>query len=246
MNWLFPAERLHYRRCGLMDRYVFQSHFQRDELEPQLQKFGYRSEQGSLIRGAFDCEEFPFRPRPRRPGEPFVIGRLSRAAGDKFHRHTWCIYGQVPAPIRARVLGWSPEVEAALGRPPAWAEVLAPGVETAQHFLASLHALVPASGTAVENWPRAGLEAMAAGVPVVADRRGGWTEMIRHGQTGYLADTAEQFTACAACLAGDESHRLEMARAARQAVEEFSRPEETWAAWHALLAGLEACRGAVP
>ena len=32
MNWLFPAERLHYRRRGAFDRHVFQSRYQHDQL----------------------------------------------------------------------------------------------------------------------------------------------------------------------------------------------------------------------
>lgn len=238
MNWLFPDERLHYRRGGTFERYVFQSVFQRDQLEPQLRKFGYDAPQGRLIRGAFDCAEFSFRPRARRPGQPFVVGRLSRAAADKFHPDTWQIYAAVPG-RRARVLGFGPAVEQILGPPPAWAEVLAPGAESPQEFLGSLHALVMA-GRTEENWPRAGLEAMAAGVPVVADARGGWSEMIRHGRTGYLAENGAAMSACAARLAGDDNHRLDVARAARRAVEELSDPHAIWQEWRALFESLSA------
>lgn len=238
MNWLFPAERLHYRRCGVFDRYVFQSRYQQAELEPQLQKFGYRAAQGALIRGALDCAEFPFQPRTRSPTEPFVVGRLSRAAVDKFHPRTWDIYGRLPTPICARVLGWSREVESALGPPPEWADVLPPGAEPAGQFLATLHCLLPASGSAVENWPRAGLEAMATGVPIVTERRGGWTEMIRHGETGYLAENDEELVAYATRLACDERLRQEIARAARLAVEDLSDPATIWHSWNALFDGL--------
>jgi glycosyltransferase involved in cell wall biosynthesis len=37
-----------------------------------------------------------------------------------------------------------------------------------------------------ENFPYAGLEAMASGVPVVASQCGGYEEMIEHGKTGLL------------------------------------------------------------
>ncbi len=62
MNWLFPKERLHYRRHGPFDCHVFQSRHQRDELEPQLRRYGYDERQGRLIRGAIDLDEFPFVP----------------------------------------------------------------------------------------------------------------------------------------------------------------------------------------
>ena len=45
---------------------------------------------------------------------------------------------------------------------------------------------VRVNGGARENWPRAGLEAMAAGVPIVAQNDWGWREMIEHGVTGFL------------------------------------------------------------
>ena len=86
----------------------------------------------------------------------------------------------------ARVLGWKDDVQARLGPPPAWAECLPAGAQAAAAFLKTLHALVQSSAAAVENWPRVGLEAMAAGVPLVVDAKGGWLEMLRHGRTGYL------------------------------------------------------------
>jgi glycosyltransferase involved in cell wall biosynthesis len=95
---------------------------------------------------------------------------------------------------------------------------------------------VHAGGQAVENWPRVGLEAMAAGVPVIADNRGGWREMIRHGRTGYLCDNDDQFAEYTARLACDETLRVQIARQARETLEtELARPQEIWAGWKQLL-----------
>jgi len=231
MNWLFPEERLHYRRFGPFDRHVFQSRYQRDQLVPQLRRHGYDDRQGSIIRGAFDASEFPPRTLGHRPGEVFTIGRMSRADGDKFSPRTWRIYQRVPHPIRARVMGWAQEVAARLGPPPSWAACLPAGAESPQEFLATLHAMVHAGGQAVENWPRVGLEAMAAGVPIVAENRGGWREMIRHGQTGFLSDTDDQFAYYTARLAYDEPLRMEIIRAARASLAELADPEAFWAGW---------------
>ena len=240
MNWLFPAERLHYRAHGLFDRHVFQSRYQHDQLVPQLRKFGYEEDRGRIIRGAFDATEFPFRPMSHAPGEIFTIGRISRAAADKFSPRTWAIYARVPHPIRARLLGWGDGVCARLGKPPRWADCLPAAAQTSQEFLATLAALVHAGGEAAENWPRVGLEALAAGVPVVADNCGGWREMIRHGQTGYLCDSDDQFAYYTARLAYDEPHRLHIARQARAALEnELADPTAIWAAWRELLGGIE-------
>ncbi len=236
MNWLFPEERLHYRRCGVFDRHVFQSRYQHDQLVPQLRRFGYDNAQGCLVRGALAFEEFPFQPLPHAAAEIFTIGRISRAAADKYSPRTWEIYAKVPHPLRARVLGWAEEVRVRLGPPPPFAECLPATAHTPQEFLATLQAMVHAGGQAVENWPRVGLEAMAAGVPVVAENRGGWREMIDHGRTGYLCDTDDQFAYYTARLAYDEPHRTQIARQARSTLEtELANPDVIGAAWQGLL-----------
>jgi glycosyltransferase involved in cell wall biosynthesis len=239
MNWLFPAERLHYRKCGVFDRQVFQSRFQQEELTPQLKRFGFREEQGRLIRGAFDPAEFAFQPRPHSPGEEFVIGRISRAAPEKFSPRTWEIYRRVSHAVRVRVLGWNPLVAAKIGAPPPGVQCLSPGTETVPDFLRSLHALVQANGQAVENWPRVGLEAMAAGVPLVVENRGGWREMIRHEQTGLLCDTPEEMAYHAARLAYEEPLRQQIIHQARQSLEnELAPAEEIGRQWEALFVEL--------
>jgi glycosyltransferase involved in cell wall biosynthesis len=247
MNWLFPAERLHCTRHGCFDRHVFQSRYQRDQLVPQLRRFGFDDGQARVIRGPLDADEFPFAPRAHTPGEPLVIGRISRPAREKFARNLWQIYGRTPHPVYARLLGWGPDIEARLGRPPQWAECLPSCAEPVAGFLGQLHAMVHAGGAAVENWPRVGLEAMAAGVPLVVDASGGWTEMIEHGHTGYLCRTEDEFAHCTARLACDEEHRLAIARAAREKlVMDLACPETIWAQWRAVFAELQNAETTTP
>ena len=216
MNWLFPQERLHYRRCGPFDRHVFQSRHQHDQLVPQLRRYGYQDHQGRIIRGAMDAGEIPFRPLPHAAGEVLVVGRISRADPDKFSPTLWRTYGRIPHPIRARVLGWKQDVQARLGPPPRLGRVPSGrGQPAAARSSKSLHVLVQSNAAAVENWPRVGLEAMAAGVPLVVDAKGGWLEMLRHGRTGYLCRTEDELAYYAARLAYDEGHRLRLVRRAR-------------------------------
>ena len=223
----------------MFDRYVFQSRHQSEELRPQLARYGYDDSRRWIIHGALDIAEFPFRPLDHAAGETFVIGRLSRAAPDKFSPHTWGIYGRCRGPMAARVMGWDASVEARVGPPPPWAECLPPGAETPQTFLARVHCLAPAGGDAVENWPRVGLEAMAAGVPLVVERRGGWPEMIRHGQTGYLCANDDEMTDCIA-LAGHPSARAPHVEQARNAVEtELADPDMLWQQWRELFEELQ-------
>lgn len=76
--------------------------------------------------------------------------------------------------------------------------------------LASLH----------EGLPNAVMEAMAAGVPVVATGVGGTKELITAGETGYLAPPANSAAlAERICFAlGDEIHRDEIISAARRKI----------------------------
>jgi hypothetical protein len=239
MNWLFPAERLFYARAGTFDRHVFQSCYQRDQLVPQLRRWGFRESAGRVIRGAIAAEEFPPAPRPHAAGEVFVVGRISRAEPDKFPRNLWPVYGRVPHCLRARVLGWSAAIEARLGPAPAWAECFPAGSLATAGFLATLHAMVPVGGEAVENWPRVGLEAMAAGVPLVVPAEGGWNEMLRHGQTGYLCRSDDETAYYTARLAYDEAHRLAITRQARDAlVGDLAEPAGLARAWQELFQSL--------
>lgn len=240
MNWLFPAERLFYRRLGTFGRHVFQSRYQCDQLVPQLRRYGLDDAQAWLIRGALDAKEFHFEPLPHVSGERFTLGRISRADPDKFAANFWQMCARIPHSIRVRVLGWGPEVEARVGPPPVWAECLEAGAQPVFFLLPTLHAMIAMGGGAVENWPRVGLEAMAAGVPIVADARGGWCEMIRHGETGYLCHTDDEFAYYAARLADDEPHRLRIARQARETlVNELAEPRLIGQQWLELFQSLK-------
>lgn len=219
MTWLFRREMAHYHQYGPFHAYVFQSHFQQTELQPRLAGYGVGRERCHLVRGAFCYDEFPYRPLSHESGACFVIGRLSRPDPDKFAAETWQLYGQIGRPLHARLMGWDAAVQAKLGAPPAWAECLPAGAEASQHFLRTLHSLVQINGGARENWPRVGLEAMAAGVPVIAENRWGWPEMIRHGETGYLCNNNAEIIEYSRRLARDEKHRLQIARRARSVLE---------------------------
>jgi glycosyltransferase involved in cell wall biosynthesis len=63
------------------------------------------------------------------------------------------------------------------------------------------------------------LQYMAAGLPVVANPVGVQAEMVRHGETGFLAETQDDWTEAIRQLAGDPALRQRMGRAARRVVE---------------------------
>ncbi len=63
------------------------------------------------------------------------------------------------------------------------------------------------------------LQYMAAGLPVVTNPVGVHRDLVRHGQTGFLASTAEEWSAALSRLAGDRQLRRQMGAAGRAFVE---------------------------
>ena len=112
-------------------------------------------------------------------------------------------------------MAWDKRVEAKVGKPPAWCECLPAKAETPEAFLHSLHAFVYRNGGAKENRPRVCFEAMACGAVVVAEKEFGWPELVKHGETGFLAGDHAQFANYTAMLAKNDAHRLHIAQQAR-------------------------------
>lgn len=236
MTFLFDHEKQFFADHGPADAMVYQSDFQRRAIEPQLAPFGYNEATGHLVRGAFDVDEWEFRPRPHARGETFVIGRAARPDQDKWSSNTWPIYQRIQyAQKRALMLGMDDRTHQKLGNPPSWADCLKPMAIAPPLFFASLHCMLPVNGGARENWPRAGLEAFATGVPVVAQGDWGWREMIEHGVTGFLGGSDEELAHYAAVLAYDEDLRMRIIHAARQRLcEDFACEANLWMRWQEL------------
>lgn len=231
MNWLFPAERLCYERHGLFDRYVFQSRYQYEQLSPQLERFGYRPEQGRLIRGAFAFRDVPFQPLPHNRGESFVIGRVSRAAQEKFSPRTWTIYGRTPYPIRGRCWGsvrrWPP----ARARRPVGPNAFRKAVKRSMVFWRRftpryLRARRRRTGRGWD-WRAWRLAFRWWSIIGAAGR-----EMVRHGETGFLCDSDDDFAFHTARLARDEELRRHIAYQARCDLERrLANPKTLAAGW---------------
>ncbi len=240
MTFEFPESQAGVRQHGPADAYHFQSAFQRDEMTKLHATLGFKPN-GFLIRGAFDFSDFSFAPRAHEPKTDFVIGRLSRPEQDKWSSNLWPILNSVPYPERkALAMGWTAAAEGKCGRPPGWAEALSPQQIPVPAFLNRCHAMIGLNGGARENWPRIGLEAMAAGVPLVVQNLWGWREMIRHGETGFLCDNDQDFAFYLALLARDEGLRLRIADNARSAVEQLADPAVIGRQWQQLFESLEA------
>ena len=84
------------------------------------------------------------------------------------------------------------------------------------------------------------LQYMAAGLPVVANPVGVQADMVRHGQTGFLAETPRQWLAAVGRLAHDPGLRRRMGRAGRRLVETTYGVGVGAAHWVALVEELRA------
>ena len=233
MTFMFDYEKKFFEEYGPADAMIYQSEFQRNEIESRLGHCGYDKSSGHLIRGAFDYEEWEFAPQSHEPGSPFVIGRAARPDLDKWSSNTWKIYGAIQyAQRKALMLGMDDRTFEKLGPAPDWASCLRPmGIPVRQYYRC-LHCLLPVNGGARENWPRAGLEAFASGVPVVAQCEWGWQEMIEHGVTGFLGNDDQELAHYAAMLAYDEPLRMRMIENARaRLIDVHANPLRIWNAW---------------
>lgn len=167
----------------------FQSRFQANRLaRAYYDKLGFPQDRRFIIPGAFEIDDFPFRPAARTG--PFVVGKLARPCRTKWPSNLWAMLSELRrlAPAEALCMAWNKDVEVRLGKPPHWARCLPPDAITSQAFLGQCHALLCLNGGDLENNPRVGMEAMASGVPVVADCRGGWPDMIEPGVSGFLVN----------------------------------------------------------
>jgi glycosyltransferase involved in cell wall biosynthesis len=86
------------------------------------------------------------------------------------------------------------------------------------------------------------LQYMAAGLPVVTNPVGVHTEMVRHGETGFLANTKEEWVDAIRTLANDADLRRRMGGAGRRLVEERYSIEAGANLWLKLIDGLTAGR----
>jgi glycosyltransferase involved in cell wall biosynthesis len=82
------------------------------------------------------------------------------------------------------------------------------------------------------------LQYMAAGLPVVANPVGVQAEMVRHGETGFLAETPAQWVEAVGRLAHDPDLRRRLGLAGRRLVESGYSVETGAARWRLLLEGL--------
>jgi glycosyltransferase involved in cell wall biosynthesis len=84
------------------------------------------------------------------------------------------------------------------------------------------------------------LQYMAAGLPVIANPVGVHTEIVRHMETGFLAESREEWFAAASRLSADAGLRERMGRAGRRRLEACYSVAEGARTWLSVLESLQA------
>ncbi|MBA3595447.1 MAG: glycosyltransferase family 4 protein [Polaromonas sp.] len=156
----------------------------------------------------------------------FVVGRASRDALDKHHPDDPALYRMLASRgIQVRVMGGTCLAPALEGVERI--ELLPAGAQSVPEFYASLDVCFYRTGVSTEAYGRVVVEAMASGLPVVAHRRGGYTEIIEDGKTGFLIDTQEEAYDAVLSLHAATNMRAVIGLAASQKAEELHGPVAT-------------------
>lgn len=155
---------------------------------------------------------------------PVTIGRASRDVLDKHHPDDLSLYRMLAGRgIRVRIMGGTcltpglGEVEGI--------ELLPSGAQDMPDFYRSLDAVFYRTGTFIEAYGRVVIEAMGAGLPVVAHARGGYVDALQDGLSGFLIASQEEAYDTLLRLAGSTALRREVGQAAVSRAIELHGPQ---------------------
>ncbi len=155
-----------------------------------------------------------------------VVGRMSRDVPEKHHPDDPLLYRTLVAEGLAVRLQGATVLAAAL-KNRAEVELLPEGTMAVDDFLAGIDIFfyrTAGEGRFVEPAGLVVAEAMAAGLPVVAVRPGGFADLFDHGENGFLVDTQEDAYRAIMRLARDPALRRAIGAAARRTAQERFGP----------------------
>jgi glycosyltransferase involved in cell wall biosynthesis/tetratricopeptide (TPR) repeat protein len=155
---------------------------------------------------------------------PFTLGRHSRDVMEKHNPEDWRVYRAVAeAGGRSRLLGGTCMRPVVSDKADA-VEFLPARDGGIADFLRGLDCYYYNTSTWIEPWGRAVVEAMACGLPVVANAVGGYAQIIRHGENGLLFRDASEAATLVRGLAVDPGLRRRLGAEARRTAEELLGP----------------------
>jgi hypothetical protein len=200
--------------------YIFPSPFGRSVVEMEIP-----AGQASVVLNPVREQFFDV---SRCAGGPFTVGRHSRDDAIKFSPDFIMLFEQMEIPdLQVRVLGFHPAVETALAKRSFafkhtyW--VMPKNTIPVWRFLRFLDLFVyKTADDFSETCPLVILEAMAAGIPVVAERKGGICDLVQHGETGFLCAESADYKQAVERLYGDAALRQQFSDASREWVREHA------------------------
>lgn len=190
----------------------------------ELAALSSRSDHFHVVRLGIDPDAIAFR-EPRADAAPLRILNVARMAPPKGHAVLLEALAALDVPFEATLVGDGPE------RPAIESLATRLGLDGRVRFTGALpadrtlelyrEAHVFCLPSFAEGLPVVFMEAMAAGVPVVASRASGTPELVEDGVTGLLVEPGEpqQVAQALARLAADPELRRRLARAGRERVE---------------------------
>jgi glycosyltransferase involved in cell wall biosynthesis len=219
------------------DRYVLVS-------RSQLQQVAHiPPDRVQVIPNGIDLERFPIRVDRRE--RPFVVGRLSELrdgkipagwirtlASYRLENTRFVIAGDGALLPNLRKSAFDLKLDGQISFPGYIPRREVPSL------LETFDTFCYVTSSAVECCPLAILEAMAAGVPVVAEARGGIPEIVVSGENGLLARSLDEIGDHLRRLRDDPALREHLGRGARATAEKFSVKKQI-VAYRDLLAGLQ-------
>jgi len=148
----------------------------------------------------------------------FVIGRLSRDDPVKFHPGAAGFFRALASQgCEVRLMGATPIMPGLGGA--RQIEVLPQNTVPAVDFLRSLDCFTYRTHPSwTEAWGRVVTEAMSVGIPVVAHADGGYAQIVRHGENGFLFHRDSQALELIAQLRRSPSLRKAIGTNARQTI----------------------------
>ncbi|TVP50151.1 MAG: glycosyltransferase [Halomonas sp.] len=190
--------------------YVLISHFQQKELNIAAQIFP------SPINLNY------FNPEKKEPASSrqIHVGRMSRDTLEKHSLEDIDVY-QWLANLNVKVMLQGADCLKGKIEPQQNIMLLQSGAIEAKSFLNGLDIFYYRSGAHVETFGRVIFEAMACGVPVVAENRGGYTDWIKSGENGFLFDTTQEAIGYLERLISDDELREKIAAQGLKTVNEM-------------------------
>lgn len=239
--------------AGYIDEFFFQTKALEDKHGPEICKRAGKPVKGHGGYKAYLNPRSSYFPLPfsnARDFGTFRVCRVTRDDEDKWHPDTWRMFASItaPCPITIEVAGWGMNGASKIGDPTTpgnkWNGELnlschsqrdlaqMSGLYSVSHVL--LHICDPA---AEESLGRTFLEAMASGVVVIADNRGGAKELIRNGETGFLVSSPDEAAFRASEMAFYPARRRAIVAQAYAALTHggHADPEACWPWWKRLL-----------